>query len=121
MANRTNLEPEERELAGLYSGAGQRLAESAKGRLHSEHVALRAADGSASMVEGTVATSPASTKPNPISDAAQENQRTWMREIIVRLNDLFESEFIDQDRLAHLNEVLKGKLVSSKTLIQRSG
>ena len=50
----------------------------------------------------------------------QENQRTWMREIIARLNDLFEGELTDQDRLVHLNEVLKGKLVSSRTSIRRT-
>ena len=120
MANRTNLETEEREPAKLYFGGGQRLAEPAKARLHPEHVALPAADGGASMVEGLAGASPALTNGDPIGGAVQENQRRWMREIIARLNDLFEGELTDHDRLVHLNDVVKGKLLTSKTLIRRS-
>lgn len=60
----------------------------------------------------------------PISDAGsgavQEKQRAWMREIIARLNDLFEGDLTDQDRLVYVNDVLKGKLLESETLIQQA-
>jgi type I restriction enzyme, R subunit len=54
------------------------------------------------------------------SGAVQERQRAWLAEIIAKLNDLFEGELTDQDKLVYVNDVLKGKLLESETLIQQA-
>jgi type I restriction enzyme R subunit len=50
----------------------------------------------------------------------QEKQRAWLSEILARLNDLFEGDLTDQDKLVYVNDVLKGKLLESQTLIQQA-
>jgi type I restriction enzyme R subunit len=50
----------------------------------------------------------------------REKQRAYLIEIIRRLNELFEGELTEQDRLAYANEVIKGKLLESQTLIQQA-
>lgn len=52
--------------------------------------------------------------------AVQEKQRGWLREILEKLNDLFEGDLTDQDKLVYVNDVLKGKLLESETLIQQA-
>ena len=54
------------------------------------------------------------------SGAVQEKQRTWLSEIVAKLNDLFEGELTDQDKLVYVNDVMKGKLLESQTLIQQA-
>jgi type I restriction enzyme R subunit len=54
------------------------------------------------------------------SGAVQEKQRAWLAEIIAKLNDLFEGDLSDQDRLVYANNVIKGKLLESETLIQQA-
>jgi type I restriction enzyme R subunit len=54
------------------------------------------------------------------SGAVQEKQRAWLAEIIARLNDLFEGDLTDHDKLVYVNDVLKGKLLKSDTLIQQA-
>jgi type I restriction enzyme R subunit len=54
------------------------------------------------------------------SGAVQEKQRAWLREIVAKLNELFEGELSDQDKLVYVNDVLKGKLLESQTLIQQA-
>jgi type I restriction enzyme R subunit len=50
------------------------------------------------------------------SGAVQEKQRAYLNEIIERVNDLFDGELTDQDKLVYVNNVLKGKLLESATL-----
>lgn len=50
----------------------------------------------------------------------QERQRAYLSEIIARVNELFEGELTDQDKLVYVNDVLKGKLLESETLRQQA-
>ena len=63
-------------------------------------------------------------KLEPITDVGsgtvQEKQQAFLREIIEQVNDLFEGELTDQDRLVYVNNVLKGKLLESETLRQQA-
>jgi hypothetical protein len=40
----------------------------------------------------------------------QEKEKVLLSEIITRVNDLFEGDLTDDDRLIYVNNVLKGKL-----------
>jgi hypothetical protein len=50
----------------------------------------------------------------------QEKQRAWLAEIIARVNELFEGDLTDQDKLVYVNDVLKGKLLESETLKEQA-
>ncbi len=52
--------------------------------------------------------------------AVQEKQRARLREIIEKVNTLFEGELTDLDKLVYVNDVLKGKLLESATLAQQA-
>lgn len=54
------------------------------------------------------------------SGAVQEKERARLREIIEKVNTLFEGELSDQDKLVYVNDVLKGKLLESATLAQQA-
>ncbi len=60
----------------------------------------------------------------PIADAGsgkvQEKEKAWLDEIIEKVNDLFEGELTDQDKLVYVNNVIKGKLLESETLRQQA-
>lgn len=43
-----------------------------------------------------------------------------LNEIIQKVNDLFEGELTDQDKLIYVNNVIKGKLLESETLKQQA-
>ena len=43
-----------------------------------------------------------------------------LNEIIRKVNDLFEGELTDQDKLVYVNSVIKGKLLESETLKQQA-
>ena len=59
-------------------------------------------------------------KLGPITEAGsgsvQEKEKAWLAEIIEKVNDLFEGELTDQDKLVYVNNVIKGKLLESATL-----
>ncbi|MDY0147030.1 MAG: type I restriction endonuclease subunit R, partial [Halothiobacillus sp.] len=63
-------------------------------------------------------------KLDPITEAGsgsvQEKQKAYMAEIIEKVNDLFEGELTDQDKLVYVNNVIKGKLLESETLRQQA-
>jgi type I restriction enzyme R subunit len=63
-------------------------------------------------------------KLDPITEAGsgrlQEKQTAYLGEIIQKLNDLFEGDLTDQDKLVYVNSVLKGKLLESETLRQQA-
>ena len=55
------------------------------------------------------------------SGQVQEKEKALMAEIIAKVNDLFEGELTDQDKLVYVNNVLLGKLLESDTLRQQAG
>lgn len=63
-------------------------------------------------------------KLEPITESGggsvQEKQKALLNEIIQKVNDLFEGELTDQDKLVYVNNVLKGKLLESETLKQQA-
>jgi len=65
-----------------------------------------------------------SPKLTPITEAGsgsiQEKQKVFLNEIIQRVNDLFDGELTDQDKLVYVNNVLMGKLLESETLKQQA-
>ncbi|MDP9348690.1 MAG: DEAD/DEAH box helicase family protein [Gemmatimonadota bacterium] len=50
----------------------------------------------------------------------QERQKAYLSEIIEKVNDLFSGELSEQDKLVYVNNVLKGKLLESDTLVQQA-
>ena len=64
-------------------------------------------------------------KLEPITEAGsasvQEKEKACMGEIIQKLNDLFQGELTDQDKLVYVNNVIRGKLLESLTLSQQAG
>lgn len=61
---------------------------------------------------------------DPITDVGSgmvhEKERVYLEEIIARLNDLFQGDLTDKDKLVYVNNVIKGKLLESETLIQQA-
>lgn len=60
----------------------------------------------------------------PLTDtgggAVQEPMKALLYEIIAKVNDLFEGELTDDDKLVYVNNVLKGKLLESEILVQQA-
>jgi type I restriction enzyme R subunit len=54
------------------------------------------------------------------SGRLQEQAKVFMAELIQKLNDLFEGELTDQDKLVYVNSVIKGKLLESEKLQQQA-
>ena len=54
------------------------------------------------------------------SGIVQEKQKALLNEIIKRVNDLFEGDLTEQDKLVYVNNVIKGKLLESETLKQQA-
>ena len=52
--------------------------------------------------------------------SVQEKEKARLNEIIARVNDLFDGELTDQDKLVYVNNVIKGKLLESETLRQQA-
>lgn len=50
----------------------------------------------------------------------QEPMKALLYEIIAKVNDLFEGELTDDDKLVYVNNVLKGKLLESEILVQQA-
>jgi type I restriction enzyme R subunit len=50
------------------------------------------------------------------SGSVQDKQKALMREIIERVNDLFDGELTEDDQLIYVNNVIKGKLLESEEL-----
>lgn len=63
-------------------------------------------------------------KIDPITEggggSVQEKEKAWLNEIIKKVNDLFDGELTDQDKLVYVNNVIKGKLLESETLRQQA-
>lgn len=54
------------------------------------------------------------------SGSVQEKERALLAEIIAKVNDLFEGELSEDDKLVYVNNVLKGKLLESEILAQQA-
>lgn len=54
------------------------------------------------------------------SGQVQEPQKALLYEIIAKVNELFEGELTDDDKLVYVNNVLKGKLLESEILVQQA-
>lgn len=52
--------------------------------------------------------------------SVQEKQRAYLTEIIRKVNELFEGDLTEQDKLVYVNNVIKGKLLESETLKQQA-
>ncbi len=50
----------------------------------------------------------------------QKKETAYLGEIIAKLNDLFEGDLTDQDKLIYLNSVIQGKLLESLKLTQQA-
>ncbi|MDP2827077.1 MAG: type I restriction endonuclease [Sulfuricellaceae bacterium] len=63
-------------------------------------------------------------KLDPLSEAGsgsvQEKEKALLYEIIAKVNDLFQGELTDDDKLVYVNNVLKGKLLESEILVQQA-
>jgi len=66
----------------------------------------------------------ATPKLEPIKEAGsgsvQEKEKALLAEIIEKVNDLFDGDLTDQDKLVYVNNVIKGKLLESETLRQQA-
>ncbi len=56
----------------------------------------------------------------PGSGEVREQEKIYLMEIIAKVNDLFEGELTDDDKLIYVNHVLKGKLLESDILVQQA-
>jgi type I restriction enzyme R subunit len=54
------------------------------------------------------------------SGQVQEPQKAFLNEIVERVNQLFEGDLTDDDKLVYVNNVLKGKLMESEVLAQQA-
>ncbi len=63
---------------------------------------------------------PDAPKLAPVTDVGaglvQEKQKAYLSAIIQKLNDLFEGDLTDDDRLVYVRDVIRGKLLESATL-----
>lgn len=50
----------------------------------------------------------------------QDKEKIRLSEIVEKVNDLFEGELTDDDKLVYVNNVLKGKLLESDLLVQQA-
>jgi type I restriction enzyme R subunit len=60
----------------------------------------------------------------PITDigsgSVQDKEKALLAEIIAKVNDLFEGELTEGDKLVYVNNVIKGKLLESDVLVQQA-
>jgi type I restriction enzyme R subunit len=65
-----------------------------------------------------------SPKLQPLTEAGagsvQEKEKARLEEIIAKVNDLFEGDLTDDDRLVYVNNVIKGKLLESQELVTQA-
>jgi type I restriction enzyme R subunit len=63
-------------------------------------------------------------KLSPLTDAGggavHEKEKSRLYEIIAKLNDLFEGDVTEDDKLVYVNNVLKGKLLESEILVRQA-
>lgn len=57
---------------------------------------------------------------DPGSGEVRDKQKALLAEIISEVNDLFEGELTDDDKLIYVNNVIKGKLMESEILAEQA-
>ncbi len=57
---------------------------------------------------------------DPGAGEVQDKVKVRLAEIVAKVNDLFEGELTDDDKLVYVNNVLKGKLLESDVLVQQA-
>ncbi len=57
---------------------------------------------------------------DPGTGEVQETEKALLAEIIAKVNDIFEGDLTDDDKLVYVNNVLKGKLLESEVLVQQA-
>lgn len=57
---------------------------------------------------------------DPGTGEVRDPEKVLLAEIIARVNDLFEGDLTDDDKLVYVNNVLKGKLLESGVLVQQA-
>lgn len=50
----------------------------------------------------------------------QQPEKAFLYEIIAKVNDLFDGDLTEDDKLVYVNSVLKGKLLESETLVSQA-
>ncbi|NKN13966.1 type I restriction endonuclease subunit R [Rhizobium laguerreae] len=56
----------------------------------------------------------------PGSGSVQDREKALLAEIVARVNDLFHGGLTDADQVIYVNNVLKGKLMESETLVRQA-
>ena len=56
----------------------------------------------------------------PGSGQVQDKEKVRLSEILARVNDLFEGELTDDDKLVYVNHVIRGKLMESELLAEQA-
>ncbi len=56
----------------------------------------------------------------PGSGEVRDKEKALLAEIIAKVNDLFEGELTDDDKLVYVNNVIKGKLLESEVLAEQA-
>ena len=56
----------------------------------------------------------------PGSGQVQDKEKVLLSEILAKVNDLFEGELTDDDKLVYVNNVIKGKLLESEVLAEQA-
>ena len=78
----------------------------------------------ASQGQRTLSVDGASDPLKPLTAAGtgtlQEKEKARLAEILARLNDLFQGDVTDDDQLIYVNNVIRGKMMESATLIQQA-
>jgi type I restriction enzyme, R subunit len=63
-------------------------------------------------------------KLSPLTDtgsgSVQEKEKALLIEIISKVDDLFDGELTEDDKLVYVNNVIKGKLLESEVLVQQA-
>ena len=54
------------------------------------------------------------------SGSVQAKEKLLLNEILARVNDLFQGDLSDDDQLIYVNNVIRGKLLESETLVQQA-
>ena len=56
----------------------------------------------------------------PGSGQVQDKEKVRLSEILAKVNDLFEGELTDDDKLVYINHVIRGKLMESELLAEQA-
>ena len=58
---------------------------------------------------------------DPGTGKVQDKEKIRLSQIVQKVNDLFEGDLTEDDKLVYINNVLMGKLLESELLVQQAG